>query len=294
MTIMDFSFIQPFDVSISFGVQSLVNPIFTILMIGITFLGNATLWLGIAALFYWSGRRKQAFHIMNLAVLSGITAGLLKEIFARPRPSEIQVLFNDDIGTHSFPSGHSTLIGAMGGYFSKRYSSRNITIFFTIIALLVAFSRVYLGMHYVSDVIAGLILGCLVGEFYYWASKKYKKSLFKLNAMKDEFGMIAILFFSLIALLYIEQLGAIAAFLGFYAGFFLLREEHEKVKKISGNTLWKIWIPGMIGLVAIISINISISGTWKGIGGTSYILYFIAGFWVSYLYPKLVERFIKL
>jgi undecaprenyl-diphosphatase len=286
---MDFSFIQPFDLSFSLWLQSFQNPILMAPMIVITFFGNATFWFCIASLMVWAGRPKEAFHVMNLTVFSSAIVGALKGTFARPRPGlPIQQIFSDGFNTSSFPSGHSSLIGAMTAFFSNFYKTNFFRSGFVILAVLVALSRVYLGMHYLSDVIAGLILGIILGNIYYEAMNKYKKT-FQLNTKKDQTGIVLILLLTVIAVLFIEQIGIIAAVLGFYAGLFLYDESHENMKKLKGIELVKVWIGGAVGWAVILAANISMTGSWEGFGILSFILYFIAGFWATYGYPKVLQ-----
>jgi undecaprenyl-diphosphatase len=92
---------------------------------------------------------------------------ILKENIGRIRPC---FAFSDlnlpagKTGTSSFPSNHALNNFAMAVYFSRFYPNLKRILFIT--ASLVALSRVYLGLHYPSDILGGAIIGTVIGYFY--------------------------------------------------------------------------------------------------------------------------------
>ncbi len=150
--------------------------------IGITELGSTvfvcglTLCIGIFFVF-----RHQIPYAIGLAVSvfgAGGTALLLKELLHRARP-DITLQAYAETG-FSFPSGHATLAAALYGfliYLIWRMMPPGLVRTASVSALallivLVAFSRLYLGVHYLSDVIVGLLLG---GAFAYIGSSFVRK-----------------------------------------------------------------------------------------------------------------------
>lgn len=96
----------------------------------------------------------------------------IKSFFSRMRPykkhDKIPIMYPPD--KHSFPSGH-TMVGFAISFSVGSYSFGSAILFYTI-ASLIAFSRVYVGLHYPLDVICGIILGSVIGmltnmAFYY-------------------------------------------------------------------------------------------------------------------------------
>lgn len=99
---------------------------------------------------------------LNLAIV-GLLNQLLKHIVQRPRPTEFRLI--DESG-YSFPSGHSMASAAFYGFFIylvyKKVRNRKLKIFLitilSLLIILIGISRIYLGVHYTSDVLAGFFV----------------------------------------------------------------------------------------------------------------------------------------
>lgn len=130
---------------------------------GFTFLTIATLVA--VLLFSFHGKRRQAWILAGTVLAAQLSSEVLKTFYDRPRPSLVP--HHSYVYTQSFPSGHSALAAAVFltlatliASVEKRPSSK---ILIYVLALLVTvgvgFSRVYLGVHWPSDVLAGWSLG---------------------------------------------------------------------------------------------------------------------------------------
>jgi undecaprenyl-diphosphatase len=130
--------------------------------------------LGIS--FFKGGKKGKiaAAGILILIIFSDqISHKVLKEIFLRVRPC---MTLNDIItplgcdGNYSFPSNHAVNNFAAACFFYRFFPNLKWLLFGT--ALLVAVSRIYFGLHYLSDVIGGAALGCLFGYLFSLAAVK--------------------------------------------------------------------------------------------------------------------------
>ena len=148
----------------------------------ITYLGDdGILWIvmGIILLFWKKTRPIGVTVLLSLLFDFLIINVALKELVARPRPfvvnELIQPLITNVSPYRSFPSGHS------GGSFAAMFAlykwvPKKVGVPALILASLVALSRLYVGVHYPTDIIAGCIIGFICSVLAYkvvqWAMKK--------------------------------------------------------------------------------------------------------------------------
>lgn len=147
--------------------ENLRNPILDLLMPAITTLGNSGLiWIILAGILILMPKyRKVGVAVMAGLVLEVICCNLvLKPLVARIRPCDVNTAVQlliarpDDF---SFPSGHT---GTSFAAVAALYASRSrLWIPSLILAVLIAFSRLYLYVHYPSDVLAGVVIGIMAG-----------------------------------------------------------------------------------------------------------------------------------
>lgn len=116
----------------------------------------------ISILFYYNKKKESLFYAINVLGV-WLLNELLKQIFRRQRPQGIQLLTAVDF---SFPSGHAMITMASVSlliYFVIRFIKNKkvaylLSVILFIYALLIGISRIYLGVHYFSDVIVGWII----------------------------------------------------------------------------------------------------------------------------------------
>jgi undecaprenyl-diphosphatase len=143
---------------------SLVNPLFGMLFGLITHLGNALAGVALCLLLYAFGYRREALLALIAIVLGTIVELPLKMLIMRPRPHSTlsAVIPLENEAGPSFPSGHSITIFSLSTVLSNRRGKAALPLY--ALAATVAFSRIYLGVHYPLDVLVGSMIGWISGK----------------------------------------------------------------------------------------------------------------------------------
>lgn len=132
----------------------------------------------------WFYRKRGAIVIAGLVMTVGfddfICGKIIKPFFSRPRPNytELNIIQRaPEYGGFSFPSNHSANMFCLATFLAFFFPRASVLFF--IIAVLVAFSRVYVGVHYPLDVAGGALIGFAIGFIGATLTKKFlaKKGL---------------------------------------------------------------------------------------------------------------------
>lgn len=178
------SFIE-FELQIIELISKFGNKFLNIFFYFISQFGGSILVIATIGIVYWCINKEKGEKIAYTALTSVCLNGLLKSFIKRKRPFEhtdkehLRRLKNsklsDGAAGTSFPSGHSQNTGAIYTslviYFKKKW----VLIVSIIMMILIPFSRLYLGVHFLSDVIVGLLLGTIIATCSYLILKKFWK-----------------------------------------------------------------------------------------------------------------------
>jgi len=104
---------------------------------------------------------------------------LFKNVFERLRPchceqirNSIHIVNNHCGGQFGFVSSHATNTFALAIFMSLFFKNKAVSVLLIIWAIIVAYSRIYLGVHYLGDVLGGAILGIVIAFIVYYLFKK--------------------------------------------------------------------------------------------------------------------------
>ena len=189
---------QLFDDAILRWVAAHQLPWLRAAMLQVTALGTGVvvvMVVAVAALFLWLTRHKHSAALLVVTTVVGIVINsLLKDVFRRDRPA----IFSSgiEVFSSSFPSGHSMsaaivygTVAYLAARLQRRRWSRVATVAIALLLIvLIAASRIYLGVHYPSDTLAGLAIGFAWAAFCMATLEAIQLIALRRapNALKDE------------------------------------------------------------------------------------------------------------
>ena len=177
-------------------------PVLNELLLAITVLGEETAFLMIGLVVFWCIGKRQGYYLMTVGLAGTVSSQLMKIICRVPRPWVLDGNFTileaarEGAGGYSFPSGHTqTAVGTFGSIvvFARKKWIASACV---VLAALVGFSRMYIGVHTPADVLAGALLSIvLIALLYPWMLGETDRNYF---------GLISLAALSVIYLLYME------------------------------------------------------------------------------------------
>ena len=175
---------MPFEFAFLDWLYQFRNPVMNTLSIFFDYAGaHGEIWIAFTLLLLLFRRTRKAGFAMAVALVLYMAAGhfFLKPLFARLRPCDVNtaitILVKRPHG-HSFPSGHTA--SAFAAAFALWLQNRKLGVPALVLAAFIAFTRLYLYVHFPTDVLGGLVLGLALGFFASWivdklANKSKKK-----------------------------------------------------------------------------------------------------------------------
>ena len=279
--------------------QSFSNGFLDFFFNMISFLGEEYIYIAVMGFVYWTYNKKFGeFLGISLAITSVIN-NTLKEIFNAPRPfaeypARVENLRPTTSSGNSFPSGHtqlfSTFLYGAAFYLKKKWVYITVSIF----VLFMMMSRVYLGVHYLEDVVVAALLGLLLGYIiYYYYDKIYENQL-----LLHRIYIITILI-SLPITLLLGSEDLFKAF-GILTGMTIAVMYEKKYVKFSlDTTKLKKALRLILGITIMLSLQIGLKVLYSPFvdEGTylfdvlSSIRYFLLTFIGIGIYPKAFKKF---
>jgi len=286
-------------------IEGMRSPFLNVVIGLVTRLGEETVGVVLLCLVFWCISKRAAYSIGITFFLSSLTVQGMKICFRIDRPwvadptlNPVQSAIGHSTG-YSFPSGHTQSATAIFGALGAQIKQKPIKIICLILPFLVAFSRMYLGVHTILDVTASLLITFLIVfisvKFLSSEGEDKKRELMISLFMVFFAAAVIVIAVSLHSNGTIEQnyvadcLKAAGACIGFAVGMFIERT-YIKFSVKSKNIIIHA-LKFVLGIAVVIGIQ---EGLKLVIGtglAANMFRYFLMLMWISVLYPLIIKKF---
>ncbi|WBO93173.1 phosphatase PAP2 family protein (plasmid) [Bacillus tropicus] len=263
---------------------SLENPVLTFLFKWISKLASETLYLIIISMIYWCISKRKAFHMINVICLTGYISIITKGFLKIPRPftyDGIHSLYEESAKGYSFPSTHVQLATTFWSSLMVLFKKKIVYLIGIVFIVLVAISRLYLRVHWFSDVVGSIILGVVIIYLYV-------KFIVKISDRKLLFLQWGIVMFSLIAYYFTDQVDNFKL-LGITTGTTMGMILENKFVNINEKNVFIVQVCKIIiGIIIIMAMQVILK---KSIPDLIFVRYALVGFSITFICPYVFRIF---
>ena len=274
-------------------VNSIRGPNLTIFFQYITWLGYKDFLFLFVPFCYWFFDRKIFSTFTLFVFISALINAFLKDFFQDPRPENIESIDPFLVSldpSYGFPSGHAQLAVVIWGFILLRSKNNFIKILCLFLIASISFSRIYLGVHDIADVISGIIFGIVSLVLLEQLLSNKGRWLRELN--KTWHFLIYLIFFALAYTAWpLEENNLVALALGaLVIGFWLGKIMDEKYFNFQNpdNIVLKITFVGL-AIVGFIQLNAYVENLFNiiniGHNIEAIISSLLLGFYISFIAP---------
>ncbi|MFC1983056.1 phosphatase PAP2 family protein [Chloroflexota bacterium] len=267
------------------AIQQIQGPALNNIFRAITFLGEADFYLLLLPLIFWCVDSGLGARLAILVLFSSYLNVDLKDLFQQPRPFDTNPSVQlSDVEGYGLPSGHTQTSTVFWASIAIRAHKMWFSVVAIVLVVMIGFSRIYLGVHFPTDVLAGwLIGGALLGLYLVLAPRISRK----LAQLRLRFQVLLALAVPL-ALLLIHPVDHTSYLMGTLAGIALgLALAHRYISWGIHGPWWHRALRFLIGSAVLFTLNIVLKVVVPSEDGTAFhlILRFlgsgIIGMWVS-------------
>lgn len=276
------------------AIQMLQGPALDAIFKALTFLGDEEFFVIFLPLFFWCVDSAVGVRLTFVFLLASYFNFGLKELFAQPRPFELDptVKLHDAEG-YGLPSGHSEAIVVLWGFIAATFRKTWLWVVAILLSLLVGFSRIYLGVHFPTDVLAGWALGVIFLATYLTLEPRIAAWLKQAGTAIQLALAVGAPFVLLLLRPSKSMASSLATLMGMGAGVVLSRRTFSFS---ADGPLWQRAARFLVGMVVLIALYLGLSAIFPAAGEPLYFTMRIAryatmGLWVTWGAPWL---FLKL
>jgi len=270
------------------AIETARTPALDALFSAFTFLGNAEFYLLLAPAILWCIDYGMGARLGILVLLSATLNVAIKDVLMQPRPCELrpEVCLDDATG-YGLPSGHAQNAVVFWGLPAYWLGRRGAWAAAIGLMFLIGFSRIYLGVHFPTDVLGGWAIGALIVGLYLSIRSGGEGWLASIGTGPQILLALAVPGVFLAIDSNSEIVQAMSAFAGFGSGLALTR---RYLHFNSGGPIWQRAVRFLLGVVIVAVLYVGLSAVFPGEGEAYYLpfrilRYATVGLWISFGAP---------
>lgn len=267
-----------------------LDPLFILLSVT----GSELFFLLLLPMIAWCISPRVGVRLMVLVLLSTYLNAIAKILFAQPRPFDYdpRVLKIEQAAGGGLPSGHTQSTVVFWGYLARYYNRKWLWRLAFALILLVPLSRVYLGVHFPTDLLGGYFFGFVVLMLF----TKYEQWFINKFDQADLVWQLLLALVIPISLILIapEIDQVIVSIVGVLTGSFVgIVLEKKFVSVQVPKTMWKKTIGYGLGIIVLLVIYVGLKQLFDGLEPSlvyRYIRYILVGFHFTFFAPWLFAK----
>ena len=244
------------------AVQAVGGPFLQTFFEAVTFMGEEYFFLVLIPILFWSVDTAAGARVGFAFLISAYVNPILKDMFNQPRPYQINPEVSDhEVAGSGMPSGHAQSSIVVWGVLAAQVKRPWFWIFAMFIAFLIGFSRIYLGVHFPHQVLAGWLAGAVLLVLFLLFDPRVEHFVSRLSLAPQLLVTLGIPL--LMALLYPhdDTVSSAAVMAGFGSGVVLSR---RYVPFSAAGIWWHRVVRSILGLVILLALYFGLSALFPG------------------------------
>lgn len=230
----------------------------------VTQLGSEFFYIGILLIGYWTYNKRESIVATYVLLISVVSNYWLKYFIAHDRPPASYWAVGADTPNYSTPSGHAQNSATLFGWFSLRIRKWWMLVIGVVSTTLIGLSRVYLGVHYLDDVLLGWSIGILTAILFFYFEKPAREYL---SRFKSEYLLMVLFIIGLGMTLIAASLpappddnfGALGGLtMGLAVGFIMEARFVDFTVEAPNGQKWRLVLRVVIGMVFVLGIMLGL------------------------------------
>ncbi|MFW9908565.1 MAG: phosphatase PAP2 family protein [Candidatus Thorarchaeota archaeon] len=227
----------------------------------ITELGSETFYIGLVFIGFWTFHKRESIITAFILLFTLTLNFIVKLAIANPRPDPATYLYPglEEPANYSTPSGHAQNSATLFGWFSIKLKTWWMLLISIVLTTLIGISRVYLGVHYLGDVLIGWGIGVASVLILYYLQKPLTEMFSRIKENYLYLGLLLFGFIGIVIFTYIapqppgDNFGALGGvIMGLAIGLPLEKRYVSFSVEPTGGQKWKLVLRAIIGILLVI------------------------------------------